>query len=209
MTHAPIAALDSAAPPVDTSASAPPPVASRSVSPPAGERATGPGETLAAYLAGSVFRGAAVVPDSLEWCPDPGPDREVDEGWEPDEYIAIARPRVLGIRGSGEETGGQSHDIVAEVILLADVTRGDSGRWIARVKVLPDTLVWTVLRRPSGAWGVCGPAQRASAERESYPLFLVTEESARRGEINSARWLSHGASWDAVARLADSLRSAP
>jgi hypothetical protein len=149
------------------------------------------------------------MPDSLEWCPDPEPaeEGESEEGWEPDMYIAIARPRVLDIRGSGGETGGQSHDVVAEVLRLAQVTRGDSG-WVARVDLIPDTLVWTVVRRTSRAWGVCGPARPASAERASgYPRFLVTEEFARRAEINSARWLSPGASWDALARLADSLLS--
>ena len=194
--------------PIDTSVTTAPPVASSPVSLRGVERTIGPRETLVAYLAGSVFRGAAAVPDSLHWCPDPGPDRETDEGWEPDKYIAIAQPRVLGIRGSGEETGGQQHEVVAEVIQLAEVTRGDSGGWVAQIDVIPDTLVWTVQRRPSGTWAVCGPAWRASTESPSgTPLFLVTEEFARRGEINSARWLSAGASWDALARLADSLRS--
>jgi hypothetical protein len=147
------------------------------------------------------------MPDSLEWCPDPGPT-ESDEGWEPDTYIAIARPRVLGIRGSGEEAGGESHDVAAEVLRLAVVTRGDSG-WVARVTVIPDTLVWTVVRRTSEAWGVCGPAMPASEEATGVLPFLVTEEFVRRGEINAARWLSPGASWDALAQLADSLRPTP
>jgi hypothetical protein len=206
VTHAPIAAVDSAAPPLNTPTSTAPAVAPSSVSPPGLEPTRGPRETLAAYLAGSVFRRPAVVPDSLEWCPDPGPDSEVDEGWEPDMYIAIARPRVLGIRPSGEDPSGQGHDVVAEVLRLAHVTRGDSG-WVAHVEITPDTLVWRVLRRRSGAWAVCGPALPASAEGLSgVPGFLVTEEFARRGEINGARWLPRGASWDAVARLADSVR---
>jgi hypothetical protein len=99
---------------------------------------------------------------------------------------------------------------MAEVIRLAEVTRGGPGEWVARMDAIPDTLVWTVVRRTSGAWSVCGPALPAGAERESSdPLFLVTEEFARRGEINGARWLSRGVSWDAVARLADSLNATP
>jgi hypothetical protein len=170
----------------------------------------GPRETLAAYLAAFVFRTPAAMPDSLEWCPHPDPASEggSDEGWEPDKYIAIANPRVLGIRGPGEDSVRQSQEVVAEVLRLAEVSRGASW-WIAQIDITPDTLVWTLARRPSGAWGVCGPALSASGEgAASLPLFLVTEEFARRGEINSARW-SRGASWDAVARVADSLRSRP
>jgi hypothetical protein len=149
------------------------------------------------------------LPDSLEWCPEPDPQEEFQEGWEPDTYIAIAQPRVLGFYGSEVDTTSEFRYVVAEVLRLAMVNR-DGGGWVASVDVKPDTLIWLVVRRPSGAWAVCGPARPASDGPESGALyFLVTEEFAHRGEINGAEWRPREASWDALARLADTLHHTP
>jgi hypothetical protein len=170
----------------------------------------GADEALALYLAGSVYRHPVPIPDGLEWCPPPGPraEDESDEGWEPDQYIAIERPRVLGIRVAPGDTSDDRRDIVAEVVRVARVGRGDGG-WVAEPEVRPDTLVWTVMRRPTGGWGVCGPATKATGGSAAmFPMFLVTDRFAEIGEINSARWEPAGASWATVARIADSLRAA-
>lgn len=199
-------ARDSAGPRVDTPTTSVPILAS----PRRVEGIAGPRETLAAYLAASVFRTPVILSVSLTGCGDPVTvgEGESDEGFEPDGYIAIARPRVLGIRGGRAEPSEDSYAVEAEVIVLAKVTRDASG-WVARISASTDTLVWTVVRRTAGGWSVCGPAQSASENRGGLPLFLVTEQFARRGEISSARWPSPGTTWDAVARLADSLRAAP
>ena len=159
-------------------------------------------ETLAAYLAGAVYLAPDVANDSLEWCPPPAPDAEVDEGWEPDEYIAIERPRVLDIRGKDADSSATSVDVMAEFVRLVDVTRGDSG-WVARVSTVTDTLKWSLLRRPSGAWAVCGPGW----DNFGGGSFLVNEAFARRGEINTPQWLPAGGSWELLARIADSVRA--
>jgi hypothetical protein len=162
----------------------------------------GASETLAAYLAGSVYRAPAAAGDSLEWCPPPVPDAEVDEGWEPDEYIAIERPRVLGVHANDVDASATSVDVMAEFVRLVDVTRGDSG-WVARAGPVTDTLKWSLVRRPSGAWAVCGPGW----DNFGGGSFLVNEEFARRGEINTPQWLPAGGSWEMLARIADSVRA--
>jgi hypothetical protein len=193
---------DSVTPLVDTQATIVPPGRSSPASP------RGPLETLGTYLAGSVFRRPTVLPDSLDWCPEPDPTAENQEGWEPDTWIAIAQPRVLGFAWSPVDTSGQSRYVAAEVLRLAMIYRSGGG-WVASVDVKPDTLVWTMLRRPSGAWAVCGPAAPLRAGPESGELyFLTTEEFAHRGEINGARWQPPEASWDGLARLADTLHAA-
>jgi hypothetical protein len=122
-------------------------------------------------------------------------------------YIAIARPRVLDFAESPVDTTGENRHVRAEVLRLAMIDRGEGG-WLASVGVKLDTLVWLVVRRPSGGWAVCGPAQPASAPDAGELYFLVTEEFAHRGEINGASWRPPDASWDALAHLADTLHAA-
>jgi hypothetical protein len=169
--------------------------------PSAAAAATNPTATLTRYLAFASFRGAPAGPDSLVECPPPE-----GEGWEPDNYVGIVLPTVLGTSLMREDSTGMSATGRAAVTRVVVYGRG-SQSWEGRLVQKRDTLNFTLLRTPAG-WAVCGPAYQSPPGVEmNFAEFVVTYEDAVRTEINRAHWLQ-GTRPESVARHADSVISA-
>ena len=194
--------------PAATPAVVPPPAAAVVSTPalPAASVAAGdPAAALSRFLAYNVFRGAPAGDDSLSYCPpfDESGD-DVQEGWEPDNYFGFVRPRVLDAALDKADTTGTSAKGRAELVRVAEIGR-DSAGWVGRLEQRLDTLTFTIQRGPTG-WTVCGPASKEGVDsRVSEMTFVIDYAAALRTEVNSARWLPAGMTWDGVAKHADSV----
>jgi hypothetical protein len=177
--------------------------------PSAADAAKDPTAAFTRYLAYARFRGAPSGTDSLSACPPFDESGSgVQEGWEPDNYVGLMRPRVLAVAPDPADTTGRTATAHAEVIRVAEIGR-DSLGWMGTLGRRVDTLTFTVERGATG-WAVCGPA--TSVPHDSMPgdmAFVITYEEALRTEVNNARWLPDGTSWQSVAAHADSLVKAP
>lgn len=165
--------------------------------------ATDPAAALARYLAYSDFGGAFGEEDGLPACPPPAraEEGESDEGWEPDAYVGIAQPVVLGVAPFPGDTSSTRRLGRAAVVRVARIGR-DSAGWVGRLESVPDTLVFT-LERAAGGWTVCGPAARsADALAKGFFEFVTTYERARATELVETRWMPAGTTWEDVARHA-------
>ena len=125
----------------------------------------------------------------------------VDEGWEPDNYVGLVLPRVLGVSTVTADTTGHSATGHAEVMRVAEIYR-DSLGWAGKLEQRLDTLTFAIQRGPTG-WAVCGPATKG-ADSLAEMTFVITYEDAKRTEVNGARWLPAGTTWQDVASHADS-----
>ncbi|HEX5970969.1 MAG TPA: hypothetical protein VFY85_03525 [Gemmatimonadaceae bacterium] len=162
-----------------------------------------PAAALTRYLAYASFRGAPSGSDGLSACPpfDTSGD-DVDEGWEPDNYVGLVLPRVLDASVSSADTTGRSATGRAEVVRVAEIYR-DSLGWAGTLDRQLDTLTFSMQRGPTG-WTVCGPATKG-ADSLGEMAFVITYERAQRTEVNGTRWLPAGITWQAVASHADSV----
>jgi hypothetical protein len=132
-------------------------------------------------------------------CPPPE-----GEGWEPDNYVGIVLPTVLGTSLNREDTTGTTaygRAAVTRVVVYGRDAHGWAGTMVQR----RDTLMFTLQREPAG-WTVCSPALKSLAE-SGFAEFIVTYGDAVRTEINHAHWLQ-GTRPESVARHADSVISA-
>lgn len=168
-----------------------------------------PAAAFARYLAYATFRGAPAGGDGLSECPpfDESGDGDVQEGWEPDDYVGFVLPRVLATSMDASDSTGKTASGRAEVVRVAEIGR-DSVGWVGTLGRRVDTLSFTIQRGPTG-WTVCGPA--TSVPHDSLPgagAFVVTYEDALRTEVNEARWLPPGTTWQSVASHADSVLKA-
>jgi hypothetical protein len=158
--------------------------------------AADPTAALTRFLAFNSFRGAPAGPDSLAECPPPE-----GEGWEPDNYLGIVLPTVLGTSLVREDTSGTSATGRAAVTRVVVVDR-DSLGWAGRTVLRRDTLIFPLLRAPAG-WTVCGPA-KTQGENYGFFEFVVTYADMVRTEINQAHW-PQGTTPVSVAQHADSV----
>jgi hypothetical protein len=176
--------------------------------PSAAAAASDPTATLTRYLAFVSFRGAPAGSDSLADCPPfpPAGEGESDEGWEPDNYVGIVLPTVLGTSLTREDSTGTSATGRAAVTRVVVFGRDAQG-WAGTTVQQRDTLMFTLRRSPAG-WTVCGPAITSRAAHDSaFAEFIVTYDDAVRTEINRAHW-PQGTTPESVARHADSVISA-
>ena len=164
-----------------------------------------PAAALTRYLAYASYRGAPSGVDSLSDCPPfDSSAGGVEEGWEPDDYVGLVLPRVLGASMNKADATGRSATGRAEVVRVAEIQR-DAGGWAGTLERRLDTLTFALQRGTSG-WAVCGPATKARSD--SLPgemTFIITHESALRTEVNDAHWLPAGTTWEMVASHADSV----
>lgn len=175
-----------------------------SARPSAETAANDPAAALTRYLAYASFRGAAAGSVGLPACPPfEGSDDDVDEGWEPDNYVGLVLPRVLDASVSAADTTGNSAIGRAEVVRVAEIYR-DSLGWAGNLERRLDTLNFTLQRGPTG-WAVCGPATKGDPASPGEATFVITYESALITEVNGAHWLPAGTTWQAVASHADSV----
>jgi hypothetical protein len=197
------------APPVPSAAAADTdPVPSAAAAPIPSAAAADPTATLTRYLAFASFRGAPAGPDSLVECPPfpPAGEGGSDEGWEPDNYVGIVLPTVLGISPIHEDSTGTWATGRAAVTRVVTIGRDEIG-WAGTTMRKRDTLMFMLRRAPAG-WAVCGPAFRSLAANDSgFAEFIATYEDAVRTEINGAHW-PRGVTLESVARHADSAISA-
>jgi hypothetical protein len=159
--------------------------------------AADPAAALTRYLAFESFRGAPAGSDSLAECPAPE-----GEGWEPDNYVGIVQPIVLGASLVREDTTGTTATGRAAVTRVVVFARG-AEHWVGTPMQRRDTLTFPLRREPAG-WTVCGPAWKSDP---GWVEFVVTYDDAVRTEINGARWPG-GMTVESVARHADSVISA-
>jgi hypothetical protein len=171
--------------------------------PSAAVAANDPAAALTRYLAYASFRGAPEGGNGLSACPpfDTSEDG-VDEGWEPDNYVGLVLPRVLDASISATDTTGHSAVGHAEVVRVAEIYR-DSLGWAGVLEQRLDTLGFPMQRGPTG-WTVCGPATKG-ADSLGNIAFVITYDDAKRTEVNQARWLPVGTTWQGVASHADSV----
>lgn len=177
--------------------------------PSAASAANDPAAALTRYLAYAAFRGApSIGSDGLSACPPivPGED-DVDEGWEPDDYVGFVLPRVLGATMEKADTTRSSATGRAEVTRVVKIGR-DSVGWVGSLEARLDTLTWTLQRGPTG-WAVCGPAIEVGPDGAPGEMaFDLTYDDALRTVVSSAHWLPAGTTWPAAAAHADSVLQA-
>ena len=194
------AALDSAG--AGRSLSAP----SAQAIPAAALAAGDPAAALARFLAYESFRGAPSGSDSLSDCPPfVASEGDVEEGWEPDNYVGFVLARQLGVPVT-DDTTRNSATGRAEVVRVASIDR-DSG-WVGTLSRTVDTLTFTLQRGATG-WTVCGPATKPGTD--SLPdemMFVITYAGVQRTEVNTARWNPPGTTMQDAAKHADSVLAA-